>query len=587
MFAAAVVLALPAWLLSVLASVRAGIPLVTWASTAAYGWLIAVRFAPRVGYRVKAVSLIVVMHFVGLSLLTGLGPVGPGLMWLMAATVTAAALLHPREARLAFGVHLLNITLATLYFLSVPTDLYAFPYNGLGWFATAAGSLLLCGILAVAVGALVADLGRVIDGQSAEHVRLQAETARRARLEAELEQRVAKRTADLAAANTELERQKMAIEQADRVKSEFLSTMSHELRTPLNSVIGFSDLLLEMDSMALPGKQRRYVEAIRKAGHHQLALITELLDHSKIEAGHLRLTPSALAVGPVLASACDVIAPQASTKRIVILPHSEPALWVLADPARLHQILLNLLSNAVKFGPDGSTVTITAAATGGLVGFEVRDEGPGVPAEMWPRLFQPFQQAESSFSRRHEGTGLGLAICRRLVEAQGGQIAARPGAPVGLVVAFTLPAAADPGSAEAPAVEEPSGIRAGPGLRRVLIVDDHEPNRALVRAILEAREFTVIEADSGLAALDLARRGRPALILMDIAMPGMDGLEATRRLKLDPATSAIPVVAISALASSSNEGAAADAGVHAFLSKPLNGAKLIRTIRQALGDTPR
>lgn len=447
MLGAAVVLAAPATLLSVLASASAGLPMVTWASGLAYVWLVAVRFAPRIGSRTKAVSLVVVMHLVGAILLYGLGPVGPGLMWLMAASVTAAALLQAKAARLAFMAHLGSIAGATLVFMLLPTDSYTFPHSGLGWFASAAGSLLLGGTLAVAVSTLVSDLERMIVGLSAERLHLKQETARRARLEADLERRVADRTAELAAAIAELERKNLAVERADKVKSEFLSTMSHELRTPLNSVIGFSDLLLEMDDEALPTRQRHFVQAIGKAGRHQLALITDILDLSKIEAGHLRLTPGVLGVEAMLTGASDAIAPQAGRKGVTVTTTTDPELCVTADAARLHQVLLNVLSNAVKFSPEGSAVEVSAVADGPMVRFEVADVGPGVPPELWSRLFQPFEQAESAQNRRNEGTGLGLAISRRLIKAQGGEIEAQDRAGGGLVVRFTLPRA-DAGSAE-------------------------------------------------------------------------------------------------------------------------------------------
>ena len=618
---AAVILGAPACALSVLAAVRSGIPEVAWASGLAYAWLVLVRFGPNARFRAKAVSLVVVMHLVGISLLLGVGPVGPGVMWLMACTVTAALLLSPGEARTAFAAHLVTIAGITLIYMRFPNDAYEFPNNGLGWLASSAGSLLLGGALSTASATLVANLSSVIDGLSAEHARLLAETARRAGLEAELERRVADRTSALTKANTELQAQKaelhaqrdvlrtqtdelhtqalelerrnLAVERADRLKSEFLSNMSHELRTPLSSVIGFSDLLLDSGAGDLTARQRTFVESIGKAGRHQLALITDILDLSRIEAGHLRLSPETLGVAAVLATAHDSILPQAQRRQITVTQTNSTPRNVEADAARLHQILLNLLSNAVKFSPPDTTVEITVADDGPWIVFEVSDRGPGVPAEMWSRLFQAFQQAESPLVKRHDGTGLGLAISRRLVEAHGGRIDALARGGGGLIVRFTLPAAAAAAvvSLEAKRAADPvapDAVLAGnPGAgATVLLVDDQEMNRSLGRAVLEAAGFVVLEASDAPTGIELARERQPAVILMDLAMPGMDGMTATRTLKADPSTAAIPVIALTALAMRRDEQAALAAGADAYATKPIDGAGLVvlinRLIRQSL-----
>lgn len=580
----------------------------------------------------------------------------------------------------------------------------------------------------------IVDHGKDELGRVAARFNVMAEAVRGHR--ATLESRVAERTSALAAANAELGAQKeelraqgdelraqrdelqvqavelvrrnAEVERADRLKSEFLSNMSHELRTPLNSVIGFSDLLTDADGDPLTPQQRELAEAIAKAGRHQLALISDILDLSKIEAGHLRLAPESLAVDGVLRAARESIMPIARRKQIAVAVAGDAARGVLADGARLHQILLNLLSNAVKFSPEGSTVELSAAEEGEQIVFEVADRGPGLSDDMWSRLFQPFQQAESPLVKRHEGTGLGLTICRRLVEAHGGRIEARRREGGGLVLHFTLPAGQGGVSPPEPAgtltairrvlvidddpavarllteilrghglaVESaPTGevgiqallarppdlciidlrlpgttgfevltqlrataagaglpvvvfsgadlqdheiirlrnhaavlVRKGdvserdlvsgieralrgaaggvvpnPGERKlVLVVDDHDMNRALARAILEARGFAVIEANGAMMGLELARTQRPAVILMDLAMPGMDGLEATRRLKLDPSTTDIPVITLTALAMRRDEQAAIAAGADAYLTKPVDAPTLIGTIHRIL-----
>ena len=617
------ILAAPVCVLSVWAAVRGGIPRVAWASVLTCGWLCIVRFGPNVRVRVKAVSLIVVLHLTGVSLLLGVGPVGTGLTWLTACTVTAALLLSPGEARTAFAAQLVTIGAVTLLYMRFPTDAYTFPYNGLGWFAAASGSLLLGAALSAATSTLVADLGVVIDGLSAEHARLLAETARRAALEADLERRVADRTSALTTANAELhsqtaelhaqrdvlatqkdelhaqaielEHRNLAVERADRLKSEFLSNMSHELRTPLSSVIGFSDLLLDNGGGDLTARQRSFVESIGKAGRHQLSLITDILDLSKIEAGHLRLSPETIGVTTVLAAAHSAILPQAHRRQITVTVTTATRRAVHADAARLHQILLNLLSNAVKFSPERSTVEIAVTDEGPMVVFKVSDRGPGLAAEMWSRLFQSFQQAESPLVKRHDGTGLGLAISRRLVEAHGGRIEATAREGGGLVLTFSLPAAPEGAAVtqeparSGPHAIESAGARAS-NRETVLLVDDQEMNRSLGRAVLQAAGFLVLEAIDAPTGIDLARERQPALILMDLAMPGMDGMTAIRTLKAEPSTATIPVIALTALAMVRDEQAALAAGADAYATKPIDGDGLVvlinRLIQQARGGEP-
>lgn len=242
---------------------------------------------------------------------------------------------------------------------------------------------------------------------------------------------------------TELERRNAEAESAGQQKSELLLRMSSKLRTPLNAVIGYAELLLAAENGPLTAQQREFIEAIASAQREQLGLVTDTVDWSEMEAGHLKLAPEALSVEGILSAARDAIAQQATRKQINILTTCTVSQPVFADARRVHQVLLHILSNAVKFSPCGSTVQLTASYDGPMIAFEVADRGPGLPDEMWPRLFQPYQQAESPLVDGYEGTGLGLAVCKRLVEAQGGAIAARPHEGGGLVVRFTLPASLD------------------------------------------------------------------------------------------------------------------------------------------------
>lgn len=256
---------------------------------------------------------------------------------------------------------------------------------------------------------------------------------------------------------TELERRNAEVESAGQQKSELLLRMSSKLRTPLNSVIGYADLLLGAESGPLTAQQREFIEAIASAQREQLGLVTDTVDWSEMEAGHLKLAPEVLPVEGVLSTARDAIAPQATRKQINILTTCMASQPVFADARRVHQVLLHILSNAVKYSPCGSTVQLTASYDGAMIAFEIADRGPGLPDEMWPRLFKPFQQAESPLVDGYVGTGLGLAVCKRLVEAQAGTIAARPHEGGGLIVRFTLPASLDAGSN---GLLHPSGVRA-------------------------------------------------------------------------------------------------------------------------------
>lgn len=285
---------------------------------------------------------------------------------------------------------------------------------------------------------------------------------------ADLEARVAERTSALAAANNELERRQDELfkqrdelmaqqeelqrqtlelerrtaeaETADRQKSEVLAQISSKLRTPLAGVIAHADLLLGAQTGALNDQQRDFVTAIANAGRMQLSLLTDTIEWSELESGHLQLNREVLGPEGLLNAARDAVAPQASQKQISIRTSSSATHPVFADARRVHQILLHLISNAVRFSPAASTVQVTAEDDDAMVAFEVADRGPGLPDGMWPRLFHPFQQAESPLGKGQEGTGLGLAVCKRLVVAHGGVIGAQPREGGGLLVRFTLPA---------------------------------------------------------------------------------------------------------------------------------------------------
>ncbi len=382
---------------------------------------------------------------------------------------------------------------------------------------------------------------------------------------------------------TELEEARQALEVKAReladvsaYKSQFLANMSHELRTPLNAVIGFAEVLLQKSQGPLTDAQQRSLLDIEAAGRQLLALVNDILDLSKVEAGRLEIETSNFDLGQVAHDAMTLVGTQAKRKRIA-LENTVASSACRGDPYRTRQVLANLLSNAVKFTPDEGRVGLSARREGDIVRVEVVDSGVGVSEEDAARLFRPFTQLDAA---RTGGTGLGLSICKKLVEAMGGTIGFSSAVGKGSTFWFTLPAA----SAVAPAKKETVAIAPEPAGDRtsVLVVDDTEANRRVVRAMLAPTGFEVLEAANASEAIELARSAQPALVLMDIRMPGEDGLEATRRLRADPSTAKIPVVVISAQAMTSDREAALEAGCVAYLAKPVGRKELVDVVRFAI-----
>jgi CheY-like chemotaxis protein len=503
---------------------------------------------------------------------------------------------------------------------------------------------------------------------------------------------------------------------AERLKSEFLANMSHELRTPLNSIIGFSELLIHEAASRLEPRQRQYLEEVHASGKQLLAVINDILDLSKLEAGQVQLAPEALVPGEVVTEVIKLLGREADKKHIELEIQDTSARRVWADRARLKQVLYNLLANAIKFSPAGARAVVSIRAEGEADGatlrFAVVDHGPGIHDDLRQRIFEPFVQGDDPLTKRHQGAGLGLAISKRLVELHGAALTLQSG-PNGSRFEFSLPAApADQDSAgDVPSVARaavPAAARTDPprvlvvdddpavgamlegmltragyevrtallgeaglttarsqppdavvvdlglpdlsgftlieelardprtratpivvltgrdltlaevdrlrphvvGVTRkgdlvrtelltlldralpprpsplpravagliVLVVDDHDLNRELVRSVLERRGQKVLQARDGEEGVKLAREHRPDLVLMDLAMPKRDGLWATRELRADPITRAIPIVALTAMAISEDEERARAAGVDDYLTKPLDRRRLEDTV---------
>ena len=394
-----------------------------------------------------------------------------------------------------------------------------------------------------------------------------------------LEATVRERTAALA----ESEQRALA---ASRAKSAFLANMSHELRTPLNGVLGFAQLLARRKNR--DAEDRHGLDVIISSGEHLLGLINDVLSLSKIEAGSVTLEQTRFDPRTLLRDVENVLRFRAEEKHIrftIDLDESQLPATVLGDPVRLRQILLNLVGNAVKFTESGS-VTLRARWRDGRAAFDIEDTGPGIAAAELPRLFEPFVQSESG-RRSKEGTGLGLALSRDLARLMHGDITVEstPGRGSQFHVEVSLPAA-DAESAVVTETRRVSALAPNQPARRILVVDDTAINRMVLRRLLEHVGFDVREASNGEEAVATWRSWKPHLIWMDWRMHGMDGLEATRRIRAEERASnapRIPIIALSASALDHERGEILAAGCDEFVAKPFRESTIFAKLRDHLG----
>ena len=409
------------------------------------------------------------------------------------------------------------------------------------------------------------------------------------RLNVKLEARVVERTQQLQTAAGDLLIAKEEAERANLAKSEFLSRMSHELRTPLNAVLGFAQLLqLE----GLSPEHHDSVEQIIRGGQHLLGLINEVLDIGRIETGRLALNVESVVVRDVIESAAELVRPMASDRGVNVLVESADNATVMTDRERLQQVLLNLMSNAVKYNRDNGTVTVSwQMAADGRVSIDVTDTGIGIASDQMGRLFTPFERLGAELTGV-EGTGLGLILVRRLLEALGGTLSVQSEQGVGTTFRVELAWAGPAAVVSAALSPSFAGADRRGGARSdarstptVLHIEDDLANLALVERILGSRpDVQLVVAMQGRMGLDLARDHHPDLILLDVNLPDITGQEVLTRLRSDDRTARIPVLVISADASSSQRRLMLEAGAHAYLTKPLDVRRLVELLEEALGS---
>jgi len=391
--------------------------------------------------------------------------------------------------------------------------------------------------------------------------------------------------------NAELERATLAAEHANQAKSEFLSSMSHELRTPLGAMLGFAQLLDAGPTAPTPA-QKRSIDQILKAGWYLLELINEILDLAVIESGRLALELEATSVADTLRDCEAMIEPQAQSSGISVDFGAPSALlFVSADRLRLKQVLVNLLSNAIKYNRPGGSVAVSCAASGASrVRINVRDSGAGLTPAQLAQLFESFNRLGQE-SGGIEGTGIGLVVCKRLVDRMGGAIGAHSTLGVGSDFWIELERASAPPDLspdDAPWRDTLSDGLSGAPMYTVLYVEDQPSNVAMMKEIFERRPgIRLLTAVDGADGVEQAREGLPDVILMDISLPGMSGLDAVEVLAQDPTTACIPVIALSANAMPEDVQRGLAAGCRRYLTKPIRIDEFLTALDEVLAALPR
>ncbi len=393
------------------------------------------------------------------------------------------------------------------------------------------------------------------------------------------EQRLAELAGRLWAKKDELEQALHRAEEATALKSRFLANMSHEIRTPLNGIIGTAEMLLNLENNL---ENREYAETIRDCGLSLLSVLNDVLDVSKLEAGKLHVARVGFEPRHVIAQTTNLLTPLADFKNLTLISQiaNDVPAELIGDPARLSQVLNNLISNAIKFTEKGGVCISVAIRPDNTIEYAVADSGIGIPAEKQSEVFESFVQADDSLARRYGGTGLGLTICRQLARLMGGDIAVESRVGQGSTFRVVLPAERMPTRATQPKAPDPAFLKSSLHTgAAILVAEDNPLNQLITKRLLTKAGYIVATAADGPSALEAVRREPFDLILMDVQMPGMDGVEAARRIRqfIGP-DKVIPIVAVTANAMAGDREMYLAAGMDDYLAKPLSYANLLEKV---------
>ncbi|PZU97817.1 MAG: hypothetical protein DCE90_06935 [Pseudanabaena sp.] len=400
-------------------------------------------------------------------------------------------------------------------------------------------------------------------------------------------------------AEFQLQRTNEELMRATRLKDEFLASMSHELRTPLNAILGMTEGLQAGVFGSVSDRQIEALQTVENSGNHLLSLINDILDVAKIESGQMILDLTTTSIQHLCRSSLIFINQQALHKQIQVIERIPPNLPdLLLDERRIRQVLINLLNNAVKFTDVGGSITLAVTLLSGedyggkaVLRFAIQDTGIGIAPENIKKLFQPFIQIDSALNRKYEGTGLGLALVKRIVDMHGGNVSIVSELGVGSCFTIELPC----GSVVLPSSQSESQIplnlhfqplqSSSSRIPLILLAEDNEANISTVSSYLGAKGYRILVAKDGQEAIALAKSHQPDLILMDIQMPVVDGLEATKQIRLDPSLVNLPIIALTALAMEGDRDRCLAAGANHYLSKPVKLKQLDLCIKELLANS--